>query len=115
VTAWNRTRHGGDRVPYTLVAPDLPAARQHPLLGGHVADPEHPGRHLGQTAVGLRLLPWLDDHQVAGAPVLLGTGFAEMLLAAAAEVFGTRRVAPSASCASTIRWSSIQSRRSPHA
>ncbi|TDD20134.1 acyltransferase domain-containing protein, partial [Actinomadura sp. KC06] len=92
-TAWNRTRHGGEHRPYTLVAPDLPAACEPPLLGGHVSDPEHTGRHLWQTPVGPRLLPWLGDHMVAGTPVLPGTGFAEMLLAAGAQVLGTSRVA----------------------
>nr|APD71896.1 type I polyketide synthase 4 [Streptomyces sp.] len=92
-TSWDRTRYGGTRTPYTLVAPELPAATQHPLLGGHVSDPERPDLHLWQTLVGPRLLPWLDDHKVAGTPVLPGTGFAEMMLAAAAEVFGTARVA----------------------
>ncbi|MEU2801434.1 type I polyketide synthase [Streptomyces sp. NPDC007117] len=92
-TAWNRTRHGGGHAPYALVAPDLPAARQHPLLGGHVHDPERPGLHFWQTPIGPRLLPWLDDHRVAGVPVLPGTGFAEMALAAGAEAFGTRDVA----------------------
>ncbi|MBD0746746.1 hypothetical protein BG418_34530 [Streptomyces sp. CBMA152] len=93
VTAWNRTRHGGNQPPYALVAPQLPAARQHPLLGGHVSDPDHPGRHLWQTPISPRRLPWLGDHKVAGTPVLPGTGFAEMLLAAGAEVFGTRHIA----------------------
>ncbi|MBB5107883.1 phthiocerol/phenolphthiocerol synthesis type-I polyketide synthase D [Streptomyces spectabilis] len=82
-TAWNRTRHGGTAAPYTLVAPHFPAAGQHPLLGGHVHDPDRPGRHLWQTPLGPRRLPWLADHKVAGLPVLPGTGFAEMILAAA--------------------------------
>jgi acyl transferase domain-containing protein/acyl carrier protein len=91
-TAWNRVRHGGGRTPYTLVAPHLPAASQHPLLGGHVADPDHPGRHLWQTPISPHRLPWLADHQVAGKPVLPGTGFAEMLLAAGTEVLETNSV-----------------------
>ncbi|MEU5796903.1 SDR family NAD(P)-dependent oxidoreductase [Streptomyces sp. NPDC047813] len=88
-TAWHRTRHGGERDPYTLVDPTLPAAGQHPLLGGHVHDPEHPGRHLWQTPMGPGRLPWLNDHRVAGVPVLPGTAYADILLAAAAEVCGT--------------------------
>ncbi|MFD8229445.1 SDR family NAD(P)-dependent oxidoreductase [Streptomyces massasporeus] len=92
-TFWNRTRHGGSTEPYTLVAPQLPAARQHPLLGGHVADPDHVGRHLWQTPISPQRLPWLGEHQVAGTPVLPGTGFAEMILAAAAEVLDTGRIA----------------------
>ncbi|MGX1853047.1 type I polyketide synthase [Streptomyces sp. NPDC055299] len=91
-TAWHRTRYGGDRTPYALIAPQLPGAGQHPLLGGHTRDPEHPDRHLWQTPISPHRLPWLADHAVAGTPVLPGTGFAEMLLAATAEVFGTDRV-----------------------
>ncbi|MBA2951797.1 type I polyketide synthase [Streptomyces himalayensis] len=92
VTAWHRTRHGGDQPPYQLVAPSLPGARQHPLLGGHVHDPEHPERHLWQTPVGPNRLPWLGDHRVADVPVLPGTGFVEMMLAAAGQVFATTAV-----------------------
>ncbi|MET9418698.1 type I polyketide synthase [Streptomyces klenkii] len=92
-TAWRRTRHGGDDVPYRLVAPHLVGAGQHPLLGGHVHDPDTPERHLWQTPISPHRLPWLGDHQVAGVPVLPGTGFAEMALAAGAQVFGTDRIA----------------------
>ncbi|WP_189492094.1 polyketide synthase dehydratase domain-containing protein [Streptomyces sp. San01] len=38
-------------------------------------------------------MPWLADHRVAETPDLPGTGFAEILLTAAAEVFGTDRIA----------------------
>ncbi|MEV0501581.1 SDR family NAD(P)-dependent oxidoreductase [Streptomyces spectabilis] len=92
-TPWHRVRHGGDETPYVLVAPHLPGAAQHPLLGGHVQDPDQAGHHLWQTPISPRRLPWLADHQVAGTPVLPGTGFAEMLLAAARQVYGTDRVA----------------------
>ncbi|MFH8786957.1 type I polyketide synthase [Streptomyces roseoverticillatus] len=92
-TAWNRTRHGGDQAPYALIAPHLPAAAQHPLLGGHVTDPDHPDRHLWQTPISPKRLPWLGDHQVADTPVLPGTGLAEMLLAGGTHVFGTGRIA----------------------
>ncbi|MFE3203182.1 type I polyketide synthase [Embleya sp. NPDC059237] len=91
-TTWHRTRHGGDEQPYQLVAPSLPGSGQHPLLGGHVHDPDHPGRHLWQTPVGPRRLPWLADHRVADVPVLPGTAAVEMMLAAAARVFDTRHV-----------------------
>ncbi|MFI1105659.1 type I polyketide synthase [Streptomyces melanogenes] len=92
-TCWNRTRHGGATEPYTLVAPQLSAASQHPLLGGHVADPDQIGRHLWQSPIGPSRLPWLADHQVAGTPVLPGTGFAEMLLAAGAEILESGPIA----------------------
>ncbi|MEW2580973.1 type I polyketide synthase [Streptomyces syringium] len=92
-TAWHRTRHGGDETPYRLVAPSLVGASQHPLLGGHVIDPDDPVRHWWQTPVSPYRLPWLADHQVAGVPVLPGTGFAEMILAAGVRAFGTDAVA----------------------
>ncbi|WP_037900967.1 type I polyketide synthase [Streptomyces sp. NRRL S-350] len=91
-TCWNRSRHGDPTTPYTLVAPGLPAAAQHPLLGTHVHDPEQPGRHLWQAPISPARLPWLGDHRVAGTPVLPGTGFAEMLLAAGCEVLGSDRI-----------------------
>ncbi|MEH6374739.1 type I polyketide synthase [Streptomyces sp. KLMMK] len=91
-TAWHRTRHGGDEAPYQLIAPHLVGASQHPLLGGQVNDPEQPDRYLWQTPIGPQRLPWLADHQVADVPVLPGTGLLEMMLAAAARVFGTTRV-----------------------
>ncbi|MEU0355258.1 type I polyketide synthase [Streptomyces cyaneofuscatus] len=91
-TAWHRTRHGGGRAPYTLVDSALPAASVHPLLGEHVHDPDRAGRHLWQTPLGPGRLSWLGDHQVTGVPVLPGTAFAEMLLAAAAAAAGTRNV-----------------------
>ncbi|MFF7250228.1 SDR family NAD(P)-dependent oxidoreductase [Embleya sp. NPDC008237] len=95
VTDWHRTRHGGDEPAYRLVAPALPGATQHPLLGGHVRDPDAPARHLWQTPLGPRLLPWLADHAVADVPVLPGTGMVEMMLAAGARTFGTDRIAAS--------------------
>ncbi|PNE34642.1 hypothetical protein AF335_08900 [Streptomyces eurocidicus] len=92
VTQWHRTRHGGDQAPYRLVAPELPGATQHALLGGHTADPDNDGRHLWQTRLGPRLIPWLADHAVADVPVLPGTAMVEMMLAAGAQVFTTDHV-----------------------
>ncbi|WP_286158669.1 type I polyketide synthase [Streptomyces sp. TLI_053] len=91
-TSWNRERHGGDRTPYRLIAPHLVGAAEHPLLGGEVRDPERAGRWLWQTPIGPTRLPWLADHQVAGTPVLPGTAFAEMILAAGSRAFGTAHV-----------------------
>ncbi|MFD5922410.1 SDR family NAD(P)-dependent oxidoreductase [Kitasatospora sp. NPDC058201] len=90
--AWHRTRHGGDTAPYRLVAPQLVAATQHPLLGGFVHDPDHTERYLWQTPVSPVRLPWLDDHRVADVPVLPGTGMVEMMLAAAVRLYGSDRV-----------------------
>ncbi|MEV0193399.1 type I polyketide synthase [Kitasatospora purpeofusca] len=92
-TSWHRVRHGGDDAPYQLVAPHLVGATQHPLLGGHVADPDRPGLHLWQTPIGPLRLPWLADHAVAGVPVLPGTGFAEMVLSAGSTAFGSDSLA----------------------
>jgi phthiocerol/phenolphthiocerol synthesis type-I polyketide synthase D len=88
-TAWRRLTLDEKAEPYRLVAPNLPSASEHPLLGGHVHDPENPGRHLWQTPISPRRLPWLGDHRVADVAVMPGTGLAEMMLAAAAAIFGT--------------------------
>ncbi|ASF06283.2 hypothetical protein NBRGN_054_01060 [Nocardia brasiliensis NBRC 14402] len=92
-TAWRRIRHGGTAPPYQLVAPGLVGADQHPLLGGHVHDPENPGRHLFQTPISPARVPWLADHRVADVPVLSGTAIADMMLTAATRVFDTHSVA----------------------
>lgn len=91
-TAWVRTRHGGGRPRYRLVRSALVAADEHPLLGGHVHDPERRGRHLWQTVIGPDRLPWLADHAVVGVPVMAGAAIAEMMLSAGARCFGTDRV-----------------------
>ncbi|MEU0876314.1 SDR family NAD(P)-dependent oxidoreductase [Nocardia brasiliensis] len=88
-TAWHRVRHGGDEPPYRLVAPGLVGASEHPLLGGHVSDPDSPDRHWWQTPIGPARLPWLADHRVADVPVLAGAAVVDMMLAAAATVCGT--------------------------
>ncbi|MGW5401549.1 SDR family NAD(P)-dependent oxidoreductase [Streptomyces sp. NPDC003952] len=87
-TTWHRKslRPGPSPV---LLAPGLIGARQHSLLGGHVHDPDHPGRHLWQTPISAGRIPWLADHQVAGTPVMAGAGMCEMALAAAAQIWDT--------------------------
>ncbi|MEU3462913.1 type I polyketide synthase [Streptomyces sp. NPDC006733] len=91
-TIWHRVHQRPDP-PYELVAPQLVGARQHSLLGGHVADPAHEGRHLWQTPVGPARVPWLADHAVAGVPVMPGTGLAEMMLSAARHALASDRIA----------------------
>ncbi|WP_018654036.1 type I polyketide synthase [Actinomadura flavalba] len=61
---------------------------EHPLLGAHV---ELPGedRHAWRADVGTAALPWTAGAAVHGLPVLPAAAFAEMALAAGAEVLGT--------------------------
>jgi phthiocerol/phenolphthiocerol synthesis type-I polyketide synthase D len=92
-TAWRRLLLDRKEEPYRLVAPQLPAASEHPLLGGHVHDPDNPGHHLWQTPISPARLPWLIDHQVAGVAIMPGTGLAEMMLAAGAQVFDSTHLA----------------------
>ena len=62
-------------------------ASAHPLLGTHVELPS--GReHVFTADVGTELLPYLLDHKVHGQPVMPGTGFGEIALAAASEALG---------------------------
>src|SRR5277367_4996605 len=62
-------------------------ASAHPLLGAHVELPS--GReHVFTADVGTDLLPYMLDHKVHGQPVMPGTGFGEIALAAACEALG---------------------------
>ena len=59
----------------------------HPLLGAHVELPSG-HEHVWQTDIGVATLPWLAEHTIGGQPVVSAAGFAEMALAAAAQVLG---------------------------
>ena len=62
-------------------------ASAHPLLGTHVELPN--GRdHVFTADVGTALVPYMLDHKVHGQPVMPGTGFGEIALAAASEALG---------------------------
>jgi len=62
-------------------------ASAHPLLGTHVELPS--GReHVFTADVGTDVLPYMLDHKVHGQPVMPGTGFGEIALAAASEALG---------------------------
>ncbi len=59
----------------------------HPLLGAHTELPSGQD-HVWQADVGTDMCPWLADHRVHGQPVMPGTGFAEIVLAAGVEALG---------------------------
>ncbi|MHA7651300.1 sulfolipid-1 biosynthesis phthioceranic/hydroxyphthioceranic acid synthase [Mycobacterium sp. ML4] len=80
--------------PLLLTADDVAgrpetAAAQH-LLGVNVRLMEEPERHVWQSAVGIRGLPWLGDHRVNGVAAFPGAAYCEMALAAAKIVLGER-------------------------
>ncbi|WP_093864370.1 type I polyketide synthase [Streptomyces sp. TLI_053] len=87
-TTWHRV-HYRPEPAHEPVAPGLPGATQHSLLGGHVHDPDRPGRHLWQTHLSPTRIPWLADHQVADAVVMAGAGMCEMVLSAARQALAT--------------------------
>ena len=81
-TPWLHTRYWA--APFSATRQ---SASAHPLLGIHVELPS--GRdHVWQADVGTDLVPWLADHKVHGQPVMPGTGFGEIALAAASEALG---------------------------
>ncbi len=62
---------------------------QQPLLGEALPSLAHlPEMRIWQTQLDLRSLPYLNDHRVQGVMVLPGSAYVEMVLAAAAEIFG---------------------------
>ncbi|RPA66288.1 SDR family NAD(P)-dependent oxidoreductase [Gordonia oryzae] len=79
-TSWQHTRYWP-----TVRATPLRSG-EHPLLGTHVEVPG--GEHIWQGDIGTDRLAWLGDHQVHDRAVLPAAGFAEMVLAAAAEALG---------------------------
>jgi acyl transferase domain-containing protein len=60
----------------------------HPFLRRHVPLAHPPGSHLWLIEVDSRKLSYLDDHRIQQAVVLPGAAYIEIVLAAAAEVFG---------------------------
>jgi polyketide synthase 5 len=60
----------------------------HPMLGPHMRLQEEPERHVWQGEVGTTAQPWLGDHQIRSVPVLSGSAYCEMALAAARAVLG---------------------------
>ncbi|WIY06302.1 acyltransferase domain-containing protein [Amycolatopsis mongoliensis] len=63
----------------------------HPLLGTRVEVPDE-GRHLWQATIAPDAPAWLGEHRVHDVPVFPATGFLELFLAGARELFGTGRV-----------------------
>ena len=81
-TPWQHVRYW----PASFSSNRQPASA-HPLLGTHVELPS--GReHVFTADVGTELVPYLLDHKVHGQPVMPGTGFGEIALAAACEALG---------------------------
>ena len=81
-TPWQHVRYWA--APFSATRQ---AASAHPLLGTHVELPS--GRdHVFTADVGTELVPYLLDHKVHGQPVMPGTGFGEIALAAASEALG---------------------------
>ncbi|MFS0896207.1 type I polyketide synthase [Mycolicibacterium litorale] len=81
-TPWEHTKYW---VPDRAAA-SAPSDR-HALLGAHIAIPTGDG-HVWQADAGSDVLPWLADYRVHDHVLMPTAGFAEMVLAAAAEAFG---------------------------
>jgi phthiocerol/phenolphthiocerol synthesis type-I polyketide synthase D len=68
-----------------------PRGAGHPLLGTRVEVPDE-DRHLWQATIAPDAPAWLGEHRVHDVPVVPATGFLELFLAGARELFGTERV-----------------------
>ncbi|KAB2346949.1 type I polyketide synthase [Actinomadura rudentiformis] len=73
--------------PYETKTVRTGSQDEHPLLGSYVRLPGQSVRHVWQARIDPEALGWLSDHNVGGTAVMPGTAYAEMALAAAAEVF----------------------------
>jgi NADPH:quinone reductase-like Zn-dependent oxidoreductase len=74
---WHSLDWGGRRAPL------VPTRHGHPLLGGALNSPVRSF----QTELGVQLQPWLADHQIFEFTLFPATGFLELSLAAAREIF----------------------------
>ncbi|MBI2838246.1 MAG: amino acid adenylation domain-containing protein [Acidobacteria bacterium] len=61
---------------------------RHPLIGRKLALALPAGQQVWESYLDIQTLSYLSDHRIQGTVVLPGTGYVEMALAAAAEVFG---------------------------
>ncbi len=84
-------------VPAAHPGSGRPAAHRstvgHPLLGPRLRSSQQPGTSFWETDLSLDVQAYLADHAVMGTPVLPGTAYVEMALAAYQEAFGPSAVA----------------------
>jgi acyl transferase domain-containing protein len=64
------------------------SASAHPLLGVRFAVAGIPESYIWESEISTAALPYLEDHSVQGTPIFPATGYIEMTVAAAREVFG---------------------------
>src|SRR5262249_52400981 len=62
-------------------------ASSHPLLGHHWTSAVHSDTHFWDMHLSTDLFPYLNDHHIQGAVVLPAAAYAEIVLAAAKQVF----------------------------
>jgi acyl transferase domain-containing protein len=79
---WQRQRFWSGVNPLPGVA--VYSHRDHPLLGFRLES----GDCIWENLIDTALLPYLEDHVVHGAVVMPATGFIEMALAAATQIYG---------------------------
>jgi acyl transferase domain-containing protein len=78
---WQRERYWF--MPSTATDAAASVARgDHPMLERHI-ELHDTGHHVWESSLDIRTLPMLADHRVAGAAVLSGTSYVEIVLAAA--------------------------------
>jgi acyl transferase domain-containing protein/acyl carrier protein len=63
---------------------------RHPMLGFYVKPATRSDTHIWEIDLGPASFPYLADHRVQGMVVFPGTGYIELALAAAKEVFGEK-------------------------
>ena len=89
---WQRTRHWTSYTPSSETAMPLRDAAAHPLLGSMVPLAHDATTWVWDGSLGVRSLPYLADHQVAGMVVVPGAAFMEMMLAACTRAWDVTTV-----------------------
>ena len=88
---WQRERLWNTYIEDAIYSPPPAASRQntgHPLLGPGLQSALQPDSYFWKTTLDATKLPYLADHRIHGMVVFPSTGYIEMALAAATEVFG---------------------------
>ncbi len=88
---FQRQRHWLDATLPLDGAPPARGGRQetgHVLLGHHVESSATPGTHIFQTAIDLRLVPFLADHRIGETVIYPAAAYLEMVTAGTSAAFG---------------------------
>ncbi|HZR43258.1 MAG TPA: SDR family NAD(P)-dependent oxidoreductase [Ktedonobacteraceae bacterium] len=94
---WQRERFWNSNLEGPMLYPLQPGQNGrssnicHPMLGPKLQSALHPATYFWETGIDVKRFSYLNDHRIQGISLLPSTGYIEMALAAATEVFGAQQ------------------------